>query len=163
MNKPSTPYQNKHGFTLIELVLVILIISILSVYLGPRLLGQGGVNVIAYRNQMISTLRLLQQQAMQDTAELQCHQLLVDTSRYGIPDQRPCFKPSFSSLWEPDNRGFVFPDAANISLKSTATELTFDSWGRVKECDRKQGCIITFTGEVKVSICIESQGYIHAC
>jgi MSHA pilin protein MshC len=58
--------KNKQkAFTLIELIVVILIITILAVTAAPKFIGVSNFDSFAYRDQMISSLRLIQQQSMQ--------------------------------------------------------------------------------------------------
>lgn len=56
------------GFTLIELIMIIIIVGILAVYVAPRIGGSQDVEVTAAQISLVSMLRLQQQRAMQDTA-----------------------------------------------------------------------------------------------
>src|SRR5690554_5618204 len=60
--------KNQQGLTLVELIIVIVLVGILAVTAGPRIFGSGGVDQVAIERQLLSLLRLQQQQAMQDIA-----------------------------------------------------------------------------------------------
>ena len=59
--------KTSNGLTLIELLIVIVLLGILSVTALPKLLGTGGVDESTAQDQMISVLRRMQTQAMQQT------------------------------------------------------------------------------------------------
>ena len=151
--------SKKHGFTLIELVVVILIISILAVTVGPKIIGVDGFNSYVYRDQMISSLRLTQQQAMQQTNAAGCHQVIVNNKGYGRSVD--CDNPSLVDDWQNNYTGFQIPVDQSVSIQFSGNTLTFDSWGRVAECS--SGCSVDFISDETATLCIESQGYIHDC
>ncbi|WP_198677903.1 type IV pilin protein [Aliidiomarina shirensis] len=55
------------GFTLVELVIIIVVLGILSVTAAPRIFGDRGVEETTLEPRILSMLRLQQQRAMQDT------------------------------------------------------------------------------------------------
>ena len=146
------------GFTLIELVVVILIISIMAITVVPKMIGSSSFDSFVYRDQMISSLRLMQQQAMQQTDGNSCHQTIVNSDGYGASSN--CSSPTLIPNWQNENTGFAIPADSTVSLSGVST-LTFDSLGRVAEC--AGGCIIELTSDDTALLCIESQGYIHDC
>ncbi|AAZ26905.1 type II secretion system protein [Colwellia psychrerythraea] len=169
------------GFTLVELVTVILLISILAVSVAPKFGGTASYEAHTHRAKLISALRLTQQRAMQqtDTADGYCHQLVFDNdslvSRYGIPDRVDCTVTTFSGQipeWQPDATGFEVELKYQVSFgiqgKNNPSAITFDSMGRpvsnatlANNC--VGGCIINIQSSVEtLRIQIESEGYIHA-
>lgn len=111
------------GLTLIELLIVITILGILSVTVLPRFLGKGGVEETTVQDQMISVLRRMQTQAMQQTNTAflategtaqrvpRCHQLILTSTQLGQPDLNPCLS---------DN--VTFPSAGIPGLTSAVAE-----------------------------------------
>ncbi|MEW6997616.1 prepilin-type N-terminal cleavage/methylation domain-containing protein [Colwelliaceae bacterium BS250] len=148
------------GFTLIELVVVILIIAILAITAAPKFIGVNNFDSFAYRDQMVSSLRLMQQQAMQQTNSNSCHQIIIANKSYGRSSD--CTAPTLIVGWQDDNTGFSVPDSSTVTINSVSTStLTFDSWGRAQECASQ--CVIEFNNADTAQLCIEVEGYIHAC
>ena len=87
------------GFTLIELVIVIIILGILSVTVAPKFFTSKGFSEYAYRSDIIAKLRLIQTKAMQQTNNNYCHTVLVTNTQLGTPDNCTS-SPSFSSPWK---------------------------------------------------------------
>lgn len=146
------------GFTLIELIAVILIISILAISVVPKMIGSSNFDSFVYRDQMISSLRLMQQQGMQQTDSNSCHQIIVNSDGYGASAN--CSTNTLIPDWATKNTGFAIPIDSSVQITGMST-ITFDSWGRVAECS--SGCTIELTNDDSALLCIESQGYIHGC
>jgi MSHA pilin protein MshC len=171
------------GFTLIELIVVILLLGILAVSIGSRFNG-GGYGEYTYQARLISALRNMQQRAMQDTRAGYCFQMNFDVSS-------AAFGPPVLSYAGVTAAEQAATCSATIDytgpeyLRTTPSEMTqegvamqtqtsagnvfawlrFDSMGRpLTDTDSCQsGCEVEFTGEQPVSVCIKAQGYIHAC
>ncbi|MCC2608027.1 type II secretion system protein [Planctobacterium marinum] len=80
--------KTTQGFTLVELILVVLILAILSVYVAPRLLNTSDIAATVYQNRAISILRNMQTRAMQDTRnDGYCYKVYFDNAndQFGIP------------------------------------------------------------------------------
>jgi len=130
MTKPS-------GFTLVELVLVIVLIGVLAVTAAPRFFTASGYDQIAARDELIQLLRQAQLQSMNNSTECQVVHFKENQSR--IP----------SSITE-----------CAVAVNGEQL-LSFDSWGRPNNAS---GVItIPLSGESAVQVCIETEGYIHAC
>jgi MSHA pilin protein MshC len=127
---------NARGFTLIELVLVIILIGVLAVTAAPRFFTASGYDQIAVQDQLIQLLRQAQLQTMNASAECQ-------TVHFGS-----------NQAWIPTN-------VSTCSVITGSEQLAlFDSWGRPAATS---ATAFTITGESAVKVCIESEGYIHAC
>ena len=172
--------QTDRGFTLIELITVIILIGILAVAVLPKFDGTASYEAHTHRAQLVAALRLTQQRAMQqtDSSDGYCHQLIfdnnTDVSRYGIPDRVNCSITTFPSGWEPDATGFEVEGRYQVSFaingKTNPSAITFDSMGRPisnaslsVENSCVGGCIINVQTSVEtLKIQIESEGYVHA-
>jgi len=162
--------KTQHGFTLVELVTVIILIGILAVVVLPKFDGSASYEAHTHRAQLISALRLTQQRAMQQTNDDYCHQLIFDNnanvSRYGIPDRTDCSKTTFPNNWQPDATGFEVDSKYEVSFQingvANPSAVVFDSMGR-PQGNCVGGCIINVTSGVEtLQIQIESEGYVHA-
>jgi MSHA pilin protein MshC len=72
------PSKKTKGFTLIELVAVIVLIGILATYVAPKFSGRSGIAEYTLRDQIISTLRFAQQRAMYDHSG-SCYGVVIDS------------------------------------------------------------------------------------
>ncbi|WP_157981157.1 pilus assembly FimT family protein [Aliidiomarina haloalkalitolerans] len=157
--------KQQQGFTLTELIIVIVVLGILSVFAAPRFFGTSGVDEAALESRVISMLRLQQQRAMQDSAS-------------------PCFGAVFTAATgrvEPYDCGATVDPVRIIELPSALTLATisvpaglesairFNSLGcpvSVVHETTEQACgsariQLTITGATTRQICIQSQGYIR--
>ena len=174
--------NNQSGFTLVELVTVIMLIGILTVTILPKFDGTASYEAHSHRAQLISALRLTQQRAMQQTdpnavttGQGYCHQLVFDSditvARYGIPDRLDCTVTNFSG-WQVDATGFEVEARYQVNFtingKTNPSAVTFDSMGRpIVNASLSNnclgGCLINVQSGVEtLQIKIESEGYIHA-
>lgn len=174
--------KNKQaGFTIIELVTVIILLGILAVSVLPKFFGSSDYEVYTYRTQMIAALRLTQQRAMHQTdlrtsADLSdnsnlCHEMVIDSAgkQIGIPNRRAC-TTIFPVGWEPDAAGVVVENNHDVTFRveaggaeiTQAASIGFDSMGRpTQNC--LGGCVINISNSAEsVTIEIASEGYIHA-
>jgi len=162
----------QQGFTIVELVTVIVLIGILTVVIAPKFSGTDTYEAYAHRTQLISALRLTQQRAMQQTNpnDGYCHQIIFDNdanvSRYGVPDRTDCTVTTFPNDWQPDATGFEVDSKYEVSFQTNGVAnpsvVAFDSMGRpLGHC--YGGCIINVTSSIETKqIKIESEGYVHA-
>jgi len=168
----NTKLQHK-GFTLIELVVVIIIIGILSVTVLPKFFSSKGFEEYTYRTEIISTLRAVQLRAMQQSESFcvgmnSTHLGVVwDNTNQRITASSPdCTTPFiFNSVYaESESDTLEVKVESNHSVTFTMARgtlpLTFDNWGRPNSCPNN-GCLIEITGSDTLSVVIESQGYIH--
>ena len=166
--------KKQQGFTIVELVTVIVLIGILTVVIAPKFSGTDTYEAHAHRSQLISALRLTQQRAMQQTnpnatgAGYYCHQIVFDNVkvRYGVPDRLDCSTTTFPNSWQPDATGFEVDNKYEVSFQingvANPSIVAFDSMGRPLD-DCLDGCFINIKSSVEIlQIQIELEGYIRA-
>lgn len=143
--------MKSQGFTLIELIIILVIIGILAVSVSPVFFGNSGTQSLVLRQRVISILRSIQLQAMQDTNTSYAAAVSEDT--LGVP---PFTDENDRQVSAPENIVFSFSG----SLPAT---IGFDGLGKPTQ-DCNNGCIITLTENSGASreIHINSEGFIDA-
>lgn len=171
----------QQGFTLVELVIIVVLLSIIAIVAVPRFTGNTGFTEYAMQKRLLGALRNLQLKAVYDTRANVCYKMILDTG------SSPEFGPTTDSYlsgqeatscassidYEADaftrsdldeiaNDGLSF---SAIDTAQTISFVQFDNIGRVStsEGNCASTCTLSFSGENVASICISSEGYIHAC
>lgn len=152
INAPQVP---RSGFTLIELIIVMVIIGIMGVFAAPRMFAGGTVDELAVAREAGSLLRLQQQRAMQNTA-LDCYGVNISSTSMAATTCGPA-----SQVTQP------LSAAAGqiISINPATTALYFNGLGCAVltpggACDDVNRQIDFVGGEFR-SLCIGGQGYIR--
>jgi MSHA pilin protein MshC len=181
LNRQYRSFRHK-GFTFVELVIVIILISVLSVSAFSRFSGTSGFSEYTYQARLISSLRNMQTRAMHDTRNDYCFQINFDstTPAFGPPtlnyvsDTASDKEATCETDIEFGNPEYLTTNAtemtdAGVSLSTVPSFnfISFNSLGQpidaTGELTCSSQCKITLTGESPVSVCIKSEGYIHAC
>ena len=176
--------KTNHGLTLIELLIVIVILSILSVTAFPRFIGKAGTEETTTQDQMICVLRRMQTQAMQQTSAAFCHQLVLSQTQLGFPDVLPCdATTSNTQLTAAANQNsglqFILPANSAITLRlfntsavtgGTSQTLPFlFNFNALGQPTTNAGVVLSTGLRIEIAdvvtyrICIEPEGYIHPC
>jgi len=161
------------GFTLIELVVVIVILGILSVTVAPKFFTHNGYSEYAYRTDIIAKLRLIQTRAMQQVNnpfapnEKYCHQVLLSAKQLSKDICLPVTE--YVNQSEQRATSVIVANDDSVTFSPVGLRFTFDSMGRFidvsgrsNESDSDNDITITITGEQALKVIIESEGYIHA-
>lgn len=174
MNKPAQYHQKaivpvylskkvNKGFTIIELVLVIVLMGILAVTVAPKMFDSNGFDEYTYQAEIVSILRSAQLRAMQQTQtdNKNCHTVTVSSLQVGLDDNcglvsKTAGEYNSTELHVPR----IISDGDIIfSVNNTGNSITFDSLGR-PNCT--SGCAITLSGSNALKVTVESEGFIHA-
>ncbi|MCC2525098.1 type II secretion system protein [Vibrio coralliilyticus] len=154
------------GFTLIELIMVIVLLAVVSVYASSRYVGKSSFDAQLMEEAVLSSLRLTQLRAMNRNGL--CSRWLV------IGNQAIHVSPAVSSggcaiVFPSDISDSSYVDAAGddvsltISTNGSENYVDFDSLGRPSQCSTTD-CTVTIQGQSGTSrfICINSEGGIFA-
>ena len=151
------------GFTLVELVTTIILISILAVVVLPRLFTQSSYSAYSLRNEFISELRQVQQKALNNTDR--CFRVTVSGTGYQVSQfpARNGAACSGTALSPNPLYTQAFQGSAQLVLVSTNSSnfsLDFDINGRPSlACN---GPCISVIANDTVMINVSSEGYIYA-
>ncbi|WP_417448159.1 prepilin-type N-terminal cleavage/methylation domain-containing protein [Idiomarina abyssalis] len=138
--------MKSRGFTLIELIIILVIIGILAVSASPIFISDSGTKSQAARIQAMSILRAVQQQAMHDT--VRDYSVLVTESSLGNPPYN-------------EDNNLQLSNLDGITFSPTDITVGFNALGQ-PTLDCKDGCSITITESSGVSrtISINKEGFI---
>jgi MSHA pilin protein MshC len=160
--------QNQTGFTLVELVVVILIGGILAVTVLPKFFSVDGENLQGQRDQLLALTHQLQLQSMQDTANLTatCPTLAITATAAGFTcaaDGSFTLDANNSQQISWQANAVVMNRAAVPAQLPLPLQLRFNSWG-VPQGACAGGCAITLSQPpIEHKFCVERSGYIHLC
>ena len=151
------------GFTLVELVTTIILISILAVVVLPRLFTQSSYSAYSLRNEFISELRQVQQKALNNTDR--CFRVTVSGTGYQVSQfpARNGAACSGTALSPNPLYSQAFQGGAQlvrVSPNSSDFSLDFDIDGSTSlACN---GPCINVIANDTVMINVSSEGYIYA-
>ena len=180
MKKAQSDFPLKcQGFTLIELVVVIIILGIMMTTVIPKFLSSDGFEEYAYRSEVVATLRGIQLRAMQQRGVELCHQVTIapkvlglnstDTALANNCDSSELFDEGQDEFFANTSVAIANEHSVTFSTNGLANIFGFDSLGRAIDingnliaCNGASPCQIIITGDEALIIQIESEGYIHA-
>ena len=140
--------MKSQGFTLIELIIILVIIGILAVSASPIFISDSGMKSQSARLQALSILRAIQQQAMQDTAN--DYSVSVTESTLGNPPYN-------------EDNNLQLSNLDDIAFSPAGITIGFNALGQpTLDCDG--GCTVTITESSGISrtIGINKEGFIGA-
>lgn len=137
------------GFTIVELVTVIVILGILAIYAAPKILSSSMDSMLAAERALVGNLRLQQQRAMSNVS---------DENAYGLDLINVEGMLRISTVHPiQDSESF------NFAGLTTDTPLTirFNRQGCVGTCGQSD-IEISIQGQQSSHVCINRQGYIFS-
>jgi MSHA pilin protein MshC len=162
--------KNK-GFTIIELILVIILMGILAVTVAPKMFNTESFQEHAYQAEVISVLRNHQLKAMQQTSEETCHSIVITGKLLDVFTR--CDGASQEEKdKEEANKDYIdgYGLISIVVIKDegiilqvpgvTGASFSFDSLGRPVGC--ASPCQVLIQGSETLVVQIESEGFIHA-
>jgi len=168
--------RKNSGFTLIELIVVIIMIAIMAATIVPKLLSSKGFEEYTYRDELIVKLRAIQLRTMQQTDVSECQEVKVDVTNNIIgllktkDELAPVSDPlCIASVYLGESTTVTINDAHNVNFIISAglSRFSFSSLGKPEAAgcgDVITPCEITLTvaGESSLAININREGYIYA-
>lgn len=155
--------RKSQGFTLIELILVIIILGIIAVYASPRIFTGTSTAEAVIDVQVLSLLRLQQQRAMQDVIQ-PCYGVRIEG---GEIRTRNCNQANRQE------DSFSLPASVTLTaisgFENAASGFNFNSLGCPVSINHEvvneqcgSGTVqLTFVGQDTQSVCVQSQGYMR--
>ncbi|MCA3894768.1 prepilin-type N-terminal cleavage/methylation domain-containing protein [Vibrio vulnificus] len=149
------------GFTLVELIVVIILISIVSAYAAGRYIGTGSFSAYAAQEQAISIIRQLQVYRMQSNTTNSANSNFELTASGGcLGSTAGCSAAATPQAAE--SRSDVMR-LDGVSVSSTISPIRFDLRGNPLQTNGSalNSVTITFTASGEsAAVCINSQGYV---
>ncbi|MFW5426915.1 MAG: Tfp pilus assembly protein FimT/FimU [Methylophagaceae bacterium] len=119
------------GFTLIELILVIVLLGIVSAVALPRFMGTSGFDERVLFDDTLNAVRYAQKVAVATGCNIR---FSISANSYSVLRDNSCDSGSFSSgltVHHPANGENSYTGSqADVSLTATQTNTTFDALGR---------------------------------
>ena len=135
------------GFTLIELIAVIIIVSIMSVTLFSRMGSISSTNIQAGRDDVIAALFFAQQTAMARSNI----QVVLTTNAVSVTENGTPINVYSNG----------YPLSFPSGVTTTPTTFTYDKLGRILGASTAATIALSGTGGISASIRLEASGYAH--
>lgn len=155
--------KNVQGFSVIELIVVIILLGIIAVTAGPAFMSRDGIAEQRVQTELLSLLRLSQERAMQD----------VNQRCYGVTISATELQPlECGQAIETTRVITVAPDVSvsiNSALPNAQSRWLFNSWGcpvsenheTAAEPCGQSSVEFTISGATTRYVCVQSHGYIR--
>ncbi len=156
--------KSAKGFTLVELVTVVVLLGIVSTVVAVKFSSRSGFSEYAVRDEIRTAIRFAQQRAMydQDPTSGNCYSFYWDGNGFG-PEKNDGY---FAHYLGASGNVALSGDYANVALSPSSGEVFFDALGNA----RQGGCggALISTTDIAVSdadtltLRIHPTGYVQA-
>jgi len=156
---------NKKGFTLIELIVLILVLGIMAATVAPKFIDAQGTEEITVQNQLVSMLRNIQLRRMQQTVQVQCFDVRVTEYKISMLATEAGNGPNCDTTDASShtNTTLQLDSSGDVSFDVSGGDYTFsfDGLGRpTGAC--ASSCVITIIGQSSRQVSINAQGFIES-
>lgn len=149
--------DNQRGFTLIELIMVMVIVGILAIFAAPRMFNQSAFQSRGFADQVQATLRYAQKEAIAQRRNV--------CVAFTLPAPSTVTLTVGNAYGVACNTGLAFPAGGNvltapagIAFTALPTAFSFDTLGRPNPNAAQTISIVGATN----SITVEAEtGYVH--
>ncbi|MFN1651560.1 type II secretion system protein [Vibrio rotiferianus] len=147
------------GFTLMELILVIVLLSILSLFATSRFIGKGSVSAFALQEQTISVIRQVQVNRMQSNTSTTDSNFQLQVTSNCIGSVAAC---SLSGNAKDTRSDLVEDPSATFSLTGATSPINFDLLGNPLSVASGGVSILIQdkSGQSQCRVLINRQGYV---
>ncbi len=165
MPVPTTPYpkapSRPTGFTMVELVIVIVIMGILASIAAPRFFERNAFDERGYYEDTLAALRYAQKLAVATGCQVQD---TITVSSYTLNQGTTCVRGAFtatpftSNVFNPGNPGTAYTKTAPSSLTLSPATLKFNGLGQASS-----GPTITLMGtpDTRTITVVTETGFVY--
>ena len=149
------------GFTLVELIVVILLLAIVSVYTASRLFGRDSVAAMVIQQQVISVVRQVQLNRMQSNLDTSS---ILGNNNFVLAVTSNCVGSQQACALNSDSRSDWVSGANNGVLFSLSTDspIGFDLLGNPTGSAASGATITISSSDDKCNVEINAQGYVFS-
>ncbi|WP_448549020.1 type II secretion system protein [Thalassotalea fusca] len=156
---------NKKGFTLIELIVMILVLGIMAATVVPKFFDARGTEEVTVQNQLVSMLRNIQLRRMQQTVQEQCFDVRVTEYKISMlateVGNGPNCDTSDASIHTTTTLTLESGGEVSFDVSGGDYTFSFDGMGRpTGAC--ASSCVITVIGQSNRQVSINAQGFIES-
>jgi len=145
------------GFTLVELVMVVVLLGILSFFAGARLNDRNVSDARGFADQVASTLRFAQKAAIAQRRNIYVN---IDTSTRRVRACLDAATTCATPLSSPAGGSLDITGASGVTLASGGTQFSFDALGRPSFASNLT--LTTSASGLTFSVIVETEsGYVR--